>query len=196
MQPLLDPLIPQLENEKYDINDSLLIATRDGASVAVSIIKKKGIVEKQPAILVFNIYTESNQLTAIQIAMNGYIAVVANLRGEGLSPQKIEPFEHDANDAYDVIDWISKQPWSNHSVGMYGGSYLGFSQWAAVKKVHPALKTIIPQVAVGAGVDFPSHNNIFQSFDLSWLQSVSIKEQKTTNLIMMNIGILLLINGM
>ncbi len=36
---------------------------------------------------------------------------------------------------------------------MYGGSYLGFSQWAAAKKLHPALKTIVPQVAAAPGVD-------------------------------------------
>lgn len=44
--------------------------------------------------------------------------------------------------------------WCNGKVAMIGGSYLGFSQWAT-KKLHPALKTIVPQVAVAPGVDFP-----------------------------------------
>jgi len=29
---------------------------------------------------------------------------------------------------------------------MYGGSYNGFTQWAAAKQLHPALKTIVPYV--------------------------------------------------
>jgi hypothetical protein len=85
----------------------------------------------------------------------------------------MEPFEHDAKDAYYIIDWISKQPWCNGKVGMYGGSYLGFSQWAAVKYLHPALKTIVPQVAVGAGIDYPMHNGVFMSFMLRWLHYVT-----------------------
>jgi putative CocE/NonD family hydrolase len=55
---------------------------------------------------------------------------------------------------------------------MYGGSYLGFSQWATVKHLHPALKTIVPQVAVGAGIDFPMQNGIFSSYALRWLHYV------------------------
>ncbi len=53
------------------------------------------------------------------------------------------------------------------------GSYLGFSQWAAVKKLHPALKTIVPQVAVGIGIDYPAQNNIFMSYMLQWIQYVT-----------------------
>ena len=43
---------------------------------------------------------------------------------------------------------------------MIGGSYLGFSQWAATKKLHPALKTIIPQAPVGIGIDYPMSGNV------------------------------------
>ena len=67
------------------------------------------------------------------MADNGYVGIIAFTRGKGKSPQNIEPFEHDASDVYDVIDWISKQPYCNGSVGMWGGSYLGFTQWAAAK---------------------------------------------------------------
>jgi putative CocE/NonD family hydrolase len=55
---------------------------------------------------------------------------------------------------------------------MYGGSYLGFAQWASVKYLHPALKTIVPQVPVGAGIDFPMQNGIFMSYTLRWLHYV------------------------
>jgi uncharacterized protein len=35
-------------------------------------------------------------------------------------------------DGYDAIEWITRQPWSNGEVGMWGDSYYGFTQWASV----------------------------------------------------------------
>lgn len=96
-----------------------------------------------------------------------------NTRGKRNSNDENDPFEHESQDIYEVIDWVSKQPWSNGKVGMIGGSYLGFSQWAAVKNLHPALKTIVPQVAVGIGIDYPAQNNIFMSYMLQWIQYVT-----------------------
>jgi putative CocE/NonD family hydrolase len=176
--PVSGPLLAAVENRNFIINDSVLIKTRDGSLLTAVIARKKGVNEKLPAILVFNIYNGPNDKAAAkEAASSGYVGIVANTRGKNLSPQDIEPFEHDANDAYDIIDWISRQSWSNGKVGMFGGSYLGFSQWAAVKKVHPALKTIIPQVAVGAGIDYPMANNVFMSYMLRWIHYVTNSKQ-------------------
>jgi len=78
------------------------------------------------------------------------------------------PYEHEQYDIFDIIDWLSRQEWSNGEVGMFGGSYTGFSQWSATKKLHPALKTIVPQVAIMPGYDFPMHNNVPVGFELNW----------------------------
>lgn len=78
------------------------------------------------------------------------------------------PYENESTDIYDILDYISKQPWCNGSIGMYGGSYTGFSQWATVKKIHPALKTIVPQVAVMPGFDTPMENNVQLNLSLYW----------------------------
>ena len=51
-------------------------------------------------------------------------------------------------DGYDTIEWIAQQPWSNGDVGMWGDSYYGFTQWAAVASGHPALKAIVPRVTI------------------------------------------------
>ena len=40
-------------------------------------------------------------------------------------------------DGYDTIEWIAQQPWSNGDVGMWGDSYYGFTQWAAVAAAAP-----------------------------------------------------------
>jgi putative CocE/NonD family hydrolase len=171
-------MLAALEKKSFIIDDSVLVTTRDDARLSLLVVRKKGVPEKLPAIFVFNIYNgPADQAMAKEAALHGYVGIVANTRGKRLSPQAIEPFEHDANDAYDIIDWISRQPWCNGKVGMFGGSYLGFAQWAAVKKVHPALKTIIPQVAVGIGVDYPMANNIFMSYMLQWIHYVTNSKQ-------------------
>lgn len=151
------------------------IRMRDGSTVQVVVVQRRALAAKLPVVFLFNIYAgESFDLgLAKRYANRGFAGVVANTRGKGISKQKIEPFEHDAKDAYDIIDWISKQKWNNGKVGMVGGSYLGFAQWAAAKTVHPALKTIMPQVAVGIGIDYPMTGNIFMNYMLRWIHYVT-----------------------
>ncbi len=167
-------ILKSIDSAKFIIEDSVLIKMRDGATVAATVIRNRNISVPQAVIFNFTIYPSPSDKTKAKMAVNrGYIGVVANTRGKRLSPQNIEPFEHDANDAYDIIDWISKQSWCSGKVGMYGSSYSGFSQWAAVKNIHPALKTIVPQASVGIGIDFPMQNNIFKPYMLKWIHYVS-----------------------
>lgn len=37
-------------------------------------------------------------------------------RGKYVSDAEIAPWEHDAEDTYDAIDWVSKQEWCNGKV--------------------------------------------------------------------------------
>ncbi|HEY8933791.1 MAG TPA: CocE/NonD family hydrolase [Cyclobacteriaceae bacterium] len=170
-------VLDEEEARKYVVQDSVLISTKDGAQLSAVVVRLKSVSTPQPAVMMYNIYAGPRDKTkAKEAADHGYIGVVVNTRGKYLSPQNVEPFEHDASDVYDVIDWISKQSWCNGKIGMYGGSYLGFSQWSAVKKIHPALKTIVPQVAVGIGIDYPNHNGVFMSYMLQWIHYVSNKK--------------------
>ncbi|WP_315823704.1 CocE/NonD family hydrolase [Paraflavitalea speifideaquila] len=136
--------------------------------------QEKDQLVPQPAILVFTIYARKTDIKkAIEAADKGYVGVVAYTRGKRFSPDQVVPYEYDGADAYDVIDWISRQPWSNQQVGMYGGSYNGFTQWAATKRLHPALKTIVPSASVAPGLDVPMTNNVPMSFTFPWTWYVS-----------------------
>lgn len=158
-------------NSAYDIQDSVMITTRDGAILSAMVVRKKDITEPLPAILQFTIYVRDkgrDMKSLKEAADKGYVGVIAYARGKRFSPDDISPYEKEANDAYDVIDWISKQRWCNGSVGMYGGSYNGFTQWAACKKMHPALKTIVPAVANRPGMGLPMENNVFVNPNYEW----------------------------
>lgn len=158
----------------YKVLDSITIKTKGNTILTLSVVLNDS-KRPQNTILINTIYSSiQNVEGAKYFARNGYAAVILNTRGKYLSPGIIEPFEHEAEDIHEAIDWIIKQPWSNGKVGMIGGSYLGFSQWAATKKMHPALRTIVPQAAVAAGtMDFPMKNNIFFGYSLQWLNKVT-----------------------
>ena len=156
------------ENDTYDIQD-VLIKTRDGATISAIVVRKKGGTTPQPTILQYTIYARDNDVESLKGSVDrGYIGVMAYTRGKRYSPDEIWPYENDANDAYDVIDWISKQKWSDGNVGMFGGSYNGFTQWAAAKKLHPALKTIVPYASNRPGMGLPMENNIFINPNYEW----------------------------
>jgi hypothetical protein len=90
------------------------------------------------------------------------------------------PYENEGTDIYDIIDWVSKQNWCNGEVGMLGGSYTGFSQWATAKNVHPALKTIVPQVAVMPGFDVPMENNVQLQLGFYWTHDNMYNKERIT----------------
>ncbi|MBS1522496.1 MAG: CocE/NonD family hydrolase [Bacteroidetes bacterium] len=161
----------RLEDNKYIVSDSVMIKTKQGHILSATVVRRKDMTGPQPAALQFSIYAN----TAVSIregklaADHGYVGIVADTRGKRLSPEKIEPYENEQEDVYEVIDWIAKQSWSNGKVGMYNGSYLGFSQWAGLKhRVHPALKTIVPYVAAIPGLGLPMENNVFINANYGW----------------------------
>jgi putative CocE/NonD family hydrolase len=154
----------------YIINDSVMIKTKYGITLSAVVVRKKGVKEKLPAALFYFIYSNTNRslMEAKYAADHGYIGIVADARGKRLSPDEPAPYEHEVQDVNAVIDWIISQQWSNGSVGMYGGSYSGFAQWAAAKHLHPALKTIVPYVAAIPGLGLPMENNVFLAANYQW----------------------------
>jgi putative CocE/NonD family hydrolase len=169
VERLAVPLLAEEDNKRYIIQDSVLIKTKKGITIAAVVVRQKEIIVPQPAVLSFTIYADPNNLYQAKTgAAYGYASIVALTRGKGLSPDEIVPYEYEAEDVNAVIDWITRQPWSNGKVGMYGGSYNGFSQWAATRHLHPALKTIVPYVAAIPGLGLPMENNVFITANYGW----------------------------
>jgi len=78
----------------------------------------------------------------------GYAIVSADMRGTGGSDGWLNLMDPRArDDGKAVVDWIAAQPWSSGAVGMFGGSYEGWSQLAVASKKPAALKAIAPMVA-------------------------------------------------
>jgi uncharacterized protein len=154
----------------YITQDSVLIPTKSGIDISAIIVRKKTNTQPLPAVLFYTTYYQGSgdAILGKRSADKDYVGVVAYARGIRTKLKHYAPFENEGTDIYDIIDWISKQIWCNGKVAMLGGSYTGFSQWATVKKIHPSLKTIVPQVAVMPGFDMPQENNVPLDNILSW----------------------------
>ncbi|MEJ5049373.1 CocE/NonD family hydrolase [Chryseobacterium culicis] len=174
IKPQIMLLFKAKEQEKFII-DTKNLTLKNGTKLTITIVRKKENTSPLPVILTNNIYAGELADAGMgkRAAVYNYVGAVVNTRGKRDSNDPNNPFEDEAQDLYEVIDWVSKQTWSNGKVGMIGGSYLGFSQWAAAKKLHPALKTIVPQVAVGIGIDYPAQNNVFMSYMMQWIRYVT-----------------------
>jgi uncharacterized protein len=93
-----------------------------------------------------------------ELAQDGYIFVIQNLRGrfksEGVFKLSSEVDLNDpkatneTTDAYDSIEWLVKNvPNNNGRVGMYGVSYDGLTTALTLLHPHPALKAISEQAS-------------------------------------------------
>ena len=86
----------------------------------------------------------SSALDPVQAARRGYVVIVQDTRGRFSSEGEWQPMQNEASDGYDTVQWAASLPYSDGQVGMYGGSYFGFTQWAAALSRPPALKAMAP----------------------------------------------------
>jgi len=83
------------------------------------------------------------------LAARGFAGVIVDIRGTGESQGIIldEYAPQEQLDGCQVIEWLSRQPWCNGKVGMWGASYSGFNSIQIAMQAPPALKAILPMYA-------------------------------------------------
>jgi hypothetical protein len=137
-----------------------MIAMRDGTRLACDLYGANAMEAPVPVVLVRLPYGKSSRFVfmdrvAARFNARGYVLAVQDVRGKFRSQGERLPFINESRDGYDTIDWLSKQPWCNGIVGMFGDSYYGFTQWAAVASQHPALRAIVPRMTTATLGDDP-----------------------------------------
>lgn len=90
------------------------------------------------------------------ITDNGYALVVQVTRGRFNSEGVDRSWLDDANDGYDLIEWVNEQSWSDGRIGIYGDSALGVTALLAASVQPPSLDAVYVQATSGdpMGVDF------------------------------------------
>lgn len=154
------------------------VPMRDGVRLSTDVYLPKGAEEAVPAVLVRTPYgKEEGCESYYRYVQRGYAVVIQDVRGRNLSEGEWMPNFHEVEDGDDTLNWIASQNWSSGKVGMVGGSYLGYVQWAAAASGNPYLKALISVVCAGSAfVDMPRRGGSLTSGMLAWAFSVSRKE--------------------
>ncbi len=152
-------------------------AMRDGVQLKLDIFRPDD-GGRFPAILQITPYNKSGQAArAKNYAGRGYVVVNVDSRGRFESGGQWDPFspEH-KTDGYDLVQWIAEQPWCNGNVGMYGLSYMGWTQWWTASQSPPALKAIVPEVAPPDHFhNCPYQNGILVCWMMDWAGALSAR---------------------
>ncbi len=155
----------------YDgfVLSSAYIEVRDGTKLAADFYRPKnssGAVVEDPLPVVW-MHTPYNRRyftagtmrglagetypgAAARLVDYGYVVAVVDFRGlyasygQNAAYNRGEWLDAAKMDAYDVTEWLAKQPWSSGKIGMWGCSATGGSQMQATTTAPPSLKAVFP----------------------------------------------------
>jgi len=162
-------LIAEDDARRYVFEKDIQVKTPDGATVCAMTMRPRTSA-RLATLLEFTIYVDpaDNMSDVRMTASHGYAGVIGFTRGKACSPDKPVPYLHDGTDASALIDWITAQAWSDGKVGMFSGSYNGFTQWATAKYMPKGLKALMMGAPAAPGVDVPMEGNVFWNFIYPW----------------------------
>ena len=161
----------------YDLRWAVKIPMRDKVELNATLYLPKMSDEsppKAPVIFTLTPYiSDSYHARAAYFASHGYVFALVDVRGRGNSAGEFEAFAHESEDGHDVVEWLAQQPFCDGKVAMWGGSYAGFDQWATAKEFPPHLATIVPVAAPHPPLDYPSYQNVGETYDVQWFTFTS-----------------------
>lgn len=100
---------------------------------------------RQPKPVSFSAYTSWEAPDPAWWSAQGFVVVNADARGCGRSDGTGNLLSlQEAQDTYDLVQWLAEQPYSDGRIVMLGVSYLAISQYAVAALQPPALRAICP----------------------------------------------------
>jgi len=161
----------------YDLRWGVKIPLRDKVELNATLYlpkTKDGTPSRTPVIFTLTPYiSDSYHARAAYFASHGYAFALVDVRGRGNSSGDFEPFANEPRDGHDVVEWFAQQPFCDGKVAMWGGSYAGFDQWATAKEFPAHLATIVPAAAAHPPLDYPSTDNVGETYDVQWFTLTS-----------------------
>lgn len=139
---------------------------RDGTKIAIRVTlpadqnKQPDFTKPHPVILIQTAYNTglAGQIADMagspnpEFVCRGYATVVVDVRDTGSSEGVWQVFDGiEQQDSFEIIDWASKQSWSNGNIGLYGVAYLGITSLLGAYTQHLAVKAAFPMVPIGDG---------------------------------------------
>jgi putative CocE/NonD family hydrolase len=157
------------------IEKNVPVTMDDGVKLLADVYRP-GSTDRCPVLLTRLPYNKevgqmvSDTFDVLRAVQAGYAVVVQDTRGRFASDGAFKPFFNEAVDGASTIAWAASQPWSTGSVGMFGASYVGATQWTAATQAPPALRAIAPFVTTDQYYDsWAYQGGAFQlGFNLHW----------------------------
>jgi uncharacterized protein len=150
---------------KYTVVEELdvKVPMRDGIQLSTNIFRPKE-PGKYPVLLQRTPYGNggSGNRQGRFFAEKGYVYAVQDTRGRYESEGIFYPIMFEAADGLDTQSWIAKQPWSNGKIGMFGGSYVGMTQWMPALLGAPNLVAMFPSVPFTENYSVAFQNGAFR----------------------------------
>lgn len=133
---------------QIQIDKDVMVPSHDGVRLATDVYRPQ-LEGKHPVLMLRTPYGKERRgqifsTLAKLIASQGFVCILQDVRGKYKSEGEFIPYENEGKDGHASIEWAGKAPWSNGSVALCGGSYLGSCAWLAAVHQSPYLKTIIP----------------------------------------------------
>ena len=143
---LLGPSGMAAENYQVTVERNVTAKMRDGVTLRADIYRPKAD-GKYPVLLVRTPYDKQGVSGfGYRGAARGYVVVAQDVRGRFESEGEWYTFRHESQDGYDTVEWAAGLPYANGKVGMFGGSYVGATQFLAAIAKPPHLAGICPNV--------------------------------------------------
>lgn len=134
------------ESHEVRVERNVTVKMRDGITLRADIYRPKD-EGKFPVLLVRTPYDKNGEVEfGLKAAARGYVVVAQDVRGRYESEGEWYTFKNEINDGYDTVEWAAALPYSNGKVGMFGGSYVGATQYLAAISKPPHLTGISPNV--------------------------------------------------
>jgi hypothetical protein len=109
-----------------------------------------------------------NQL-ARPLAERGFQVLIQSTRGGFGSGGAFDPLKREREDGLATIDWVVEQPWFGDAMVLYGGSYLGYVQWAVADRLPHQVKAMVPAISESAfTLEFVREDGFSLEAPFSW----------------------------
>lgn len=135
---------------------SFYVATRDGTRLAVDLyrpaVNGQPVATPLPVVWQHTIarrrppdqMADTAMRRMAELAKEGYVFALIDRRGAGSSFGARRGYNDrtEARDAFDMTEWLARQPWSTGKVGIYGCSNTGDAAMHAATLMPPSLKAV------------------------------------------------------
>ena len=170
------PVVPKSQaHNEFIVQKNVIITVRDGTKLAADVYlpakNGRSLDGKFPVILARTPYNKDGTKNDAEFfAARGYVAVMNDVRGRYASEGTWRMILDDPNDGYDVVQWITKQPWSSGKVGTIGTSYVGGTQHALACANPPGLAAMIPVDSLSnCGLNGLRHGGAYEMRFMNWI---------------------------